>query len=196
MVQETTRGHWGDGRIVAFDVETPNYHNDRMSAIGIAVIENRTIVDTYTSLIDPETYFDAFNVALTGITPEMVRRAPTFPQLWEEIGPILQSGVLVAHNAPFDMRVLAQCVDHYGVEMPRRVRYACTVQMGRRCYPQLPNHQLNTLCHYRCIPLDHHKADSDSLACARLLLDYLAEGLDPAPFLRTYDLTTMRTLRP
>ena len=196
MEQKAAQGHWADGRIVAFDVETPNYHNDRMSSIGIAVIENRAIVDTYTSLIDPETYFDAFNVALTGITPEMVRRAPTFPRLWEEIGPLLRSGVLIAHNAAFDMRVLAACVAHYGVDMPRRVPYACTVQMGRRCYPQLPNHRLDTLCRSRHIPLDHHKADSDSLACARLLLDYLAAGLEPAPFLRMYDLSAMRTLRP
>ena len=26
-------------RIIAFDVETPNYRNDRMSAIGVAVVE-------------------------------------------------------------------------------------------------------------------------------------------------------------
>lgn len=31
-------------RYIAFDVETPNYANNRMSAIGITVIDNGTVV--------------------------------------------------------------------------------------------------------------------------------------------------------
>ena len=34
-------------RFIAFDVETPNYQNNRMSAIGITVIEDGSIVDEY-----------------------------------------------------------------------------------------------------------------------------------------------------
>ena len=181
-------------RYVAFDVETPNARNDRMSAIGIAVIEDGEVVSSFSSLVDPEVHFDPFNIALTGITPEAVRTAPNFAELWPEIGPLLQSGMLLAHNAPFDLRVLSCCLDAYGIDAPRYFRYACTVQMGRRCYPELPNHKLDTLCRYRGIALDHHRADSDSLACARLLLDYEKYGLDPAPFLRVYDWWTRRTL--
>lgn len=181
-------------RIVAFDVETPNSHNDRISSIGIAVIEGGKLVDTYTSLVDPETYFNRFNIWLTGITPEMVKDAPAFPKLWEEIGPILQSGLLIAHNAPFDMRVLAGCLQHYRIDAPAQLNYACTVRMGKKCYPELPDHKLDTLCHYRDIALDHHKADSDSLACAKLCLDYMEHGLDIAPFVRTYDVRAMKTL--
>ena len=73
-------------RFIAFDVETPNSYNHRMSSIGIAVIEQGRIVDSFSSLIDPETHFDAFNIALTGISPEIVENAPTFPELWDEIG--------------------------------------------------------------------------------------------------------------
>ena len=174
-------------RFVAFDVETPNASNNRMSAIGIAVIEGGALVSSFSSLIDPEVHFDPFNSMLTGITPDMVRGAPNFAALWPTIGPMLGSGVLLAHNATFDLRVLACC-------MPRYLRYGCTVQMGRRCYPELPNHKLDTLCLYRGIALDHHKADSDSLACARLLLDYEKSGLDPAPFLRRYDWWTRKTV--
>ncbi len=180
-------------RVVAFDVETPNFRNDSMCAIGITVIENGVLGDTYTSLVDPETFFDPFNVRLTGITPETVRRAPNFQRLWIEIGPVLTSGILIAHNAAFDLRVLASCVRRYGVDAPRRVPYACTVRMGRRCYPELPNHKLDTLCRYRQIELDHHRAGSDSRACAALFLDYMARGLPLEPFLRNYDLRSMRT---
>ena len=181
-------------RFVAFDVETPNASNNRMSAIGIAVIEGGALVSSFSSLIDPEVHFDPFNSMLTGITPDMVRGAPNFAALWPTIGPMLGSGVLLAHNATFDLRVLACCLDAYGIDMPSYLRYGCTVQMGRRCYPELPNHKLDTLCLYRGIALDHHKADSDSLACARLLLDYEKSGLDPAPFLRRYDWWTRKTV--
>ena len=41
-------------RYIAFDVETPNRFNSRMSAIGISVLENGRIVDSFYSLVDPE----------------------------------------------------------------------------------------------------------------------------------------------
>ena len=45
-------------RIIAFDVETPNSYNDRMSSIGIAVIQNGQIFRTWSTLVNPETHFD------------------------------------------------------------------------------------------------------------------------------------------
>ena len=181
-------------RYIAFDVETPNSYNDRISAIGLAVIEGGQITGTFSTLVNPETRFDAFNVALTGITPDMVKDAPTFPQLWRRIGRVMQSGVLLAHNAPFDMRVLCCCLMDYGIPAPETLPYACTVQMGRKCFPQLPDHKLNTMCDALGIPLDHHKADSDCLACAQLLLHYQQRGLPLEPFLRRYDTLRLRTL--
>ena len=180
-------------RYIAFDVETPNYANDRMSAIGITVVENDTIVDEFATLVNPESRFDYFNVQLTGITPEMAAEAPTFLELWPTIGPILDSGLLIAHNAAFDMSVLAKCLRAYGICWRPCADYACTVQMGRRCYPQLPNHKLNTLCDYLDIQLEHHQASSDSRACAELLINYLEQGLDVKKFRRTYDLVHART---
>ena len=93
-------------RYIAFDVETPNRYNNRMSAIGISVVEDGRIIDSFFSLVDPEQPFDWFNTQLTGIDSRAVRSAPTFPALWERIEPIMSSGVLVAHNAPFDLGVL------------------------------------------------------------------------------------------
>ena len=93
-------------RFVVFDVETPNRYNNRMSAIGIDVIEDGVIVDEYYSLVNPEQPFDYFNTRLTGISAETVAGAPTFPELWGEIEPLMSSGLLVAHNAIFDMNVL------------------------------------------------------------------------------------------
>lgn len=185
----------GYQRYIAFDVETPNHYNDRMSAIGVAVVERGMVVEVMDALVDPEVPFEPFNVALTGITPRMVAGQPAFPALWEELRPIFESGVLVAHNAQFDLSVLAKCLRAYGIVWKERVPYACTCQMSRRLLPGLPNHRLNTLCDSLGIELDHHRAGSDSAACGRILLRHLNAGADLAPFLRTYDLTAIRTVK-
>ena len=174
-------------RFVAFDVETPNRFNNRMSAIGITVVEDGEITDEFYSLVNPETSFDYFNTMLTGISEESVQDAPTFPELWETIEPMLSSGLLVAHNAIFDMTVLKKCLQDYGINWKPYVRYTCTVQMGRRVLPGV-KHNLNTLCDYYGIPLQHHCADSDSRACAEILLRYLADGADVRQYIRTCSL--------
>lgn len=183
-------------RYIAFDVETPNENNDRMSAIGVSVIENGIIVDSYYTLINPETYFNPWNSALTGITPEQAERAPMFNQVWERICPLFSNGILAAHNAPFDMRVLAKCLQAYCIDWERYVPYVCTVRIGKKALPNLPDHKLNTICDYWNIPLDHHQAGSDSQACAKILLQYQDCGISVRQFSRIYDLWKMRTLKP
>lgn len=181
-------------RYIAFDVETPNCANDRMSAIGITVIDGGVIVDDFYSLVNPEARFDYFNVQLTGITPKMVADQPTFSELWAEIEPLMGTGILIAHSAPFDMSVLAKCLGAYGIDWQSFASYACTCAMGRVCYPELSNHKLNTMCAYLNLHLDHHNAGSDSRACGELLLDYMRHGLNISRYVRRYDLTRHRTM--
>ena len=183
-------------RYLAFDVETPNARNDRMSAIGLTVIEDGQVKRTHATLINPETHFDDFNIALTGITPEAAGQAMAFPELWALVRPLFDSCVLVAHNAQFDMHVLASCLRDYGLSSLDTYPYLCTVRMGRCVYPRLPNHRLNTMCDALGIPLDHHQAGSDSRACAFLLRNYLEKGFDPGRFERRFDMYAMRTVRP
>ena len=177
----------GPTRYIAFDVETPNRYNSRMSAIGISVVEDGRIVDSFYSLVDPEQPFDWFNTQLTGIDSEAVRGAPTFPTLWERLEPLMASGVLVAHNASFDMGVLKKCLHDYGILWQTQVPGLCTVLMGRRLLPGI-SHQLNDMCEYYGIDLAHHRADSDSRACAQILLRYMESGADVSRFIRTYTL--------
>ena len=180
-------------RYVIFDVETPNFANNRMSAIGIILLEDGRIRDSFFSLVQPETHFDTFNISLTGITPQAVKDAPTFAALWPVIRPLLESGILVAHNAPFDMAVLGKCLRDYQISWRRIVPYICTCRLAKRALPTLLNHKLDTLCRYYGIKLDHHKADSDALACAQILLR-LMKNVSPETQLRSYDFLQMRTL--
>jgi len=181
-------------RFIAFDVETPNFNNDRMSAIGVTVLEDGEITDSFYTLIDPETWFSQFNSELTGIYPEDVADAPTFPEVWEIIRPMMEGGILAAHNAPFDMSVLARCLNSYRIEWKNTVPYVCTCSMARALFKDMENHKLNTLCSRFDIPLDHHNAGSDSTACAMLLQIYAAMGADPESRAKLYSISEIKTL--
>jgi len=178
---------------VVFDVETPNSRNSRMSAIGLVLLEDGEETRSFYSLVNPETGFDAFNIRLTGITPRMVQGKPSFPVLWELLRPLMERGILCAHNAPFDLGVLSCCLRDYGIQWKPRVDYVCTCQMGRRLMPEAPNHRLDTLAALRKLPLQHHNALSDTRACAGLL-QYYRSLEDLGHFRRIYDLKTMRTV--
>ncbi len=179
-------------RFIVFDVETPNYKNDRISAIGITVVENGCIKESINTLVNPETFFSSFNVALTGITPSMVCDAPTFPELWSGLRKAFESGIPVAHNAPFDMGVLAKCLAFYNIDWKPYAEYICTVQMSRACFPVLPNHKLNTMCDYLGVELQHHNAGSDSEGCARVLLACLEQGATPNKYIRKYNMNRFK----
>ena len=172
-------------RYIVFDAETPNRYNNRISAIGISVVEHGRITDSCFSYVNPETFFDYFNTQLTGIDKNTVANAPIFSELWEKIEPVFSSGILVAHNAPFDMRVLKKCLHDYGIRWKETADYCCTVQIGRRLLPGI-SHKLNDMCRYYGLCLDHHKADSDSRAAAELLIRYAESGVDIGKFVKKY----------
>ena len=172
-------------RFIVFDVETPNRYNNRMSAIGISVVESGKIVYSYFSYVNPETFFDNFNTMLTGIDERTVASAPTFPKLWKNIEPLFSSGILVAHNAPFDLSVLKKCLTDYGIAWKASADYCCTVQIGRRLLPGM-QYKLNVLCDHYGIPLNHHQADSDSRAAAEILLRYMGTGARIEDYVKQY----------
>ena len=174
-------------KYIVFDVETPNHRNNRISAIGITVLEKNRILDEWYSLVNPETEFDSFNIRLTGIDEHMVEHAPAFPELWKQVEPIMSGGVLVAHNAVFDLGVLKCCLMDYGIEWKPKTEYLCTVQIGRRILPGM-KHTLDTLCEFYDISLNHHHAGSDSRACAEILLRYMEYGTDITRYIRTYSM--------
>lgn len=173
-------------KYAVFDVETPNSKNDRMSSIAVTLIEDGKVSDSFYTLVNPETYFNAFNISLTGISPEAVADAPRFDEIWGKLSELFDGAVLVAHNAPFDMSVLSKCLAYYGIRWKNEVKYICTCQMARRLLPELPSKRLNCLCDYFGIELDHHNAKSDTNACAEILLRYIKMGEDPQRFAKYY----------
>lgn len=166
-----------------------------MSAIGVCIVENGVILREHYSLVNPEESFDDFNIRLTGITPAMAAEAPTFAELWPTLGPILRSGLLIAHNAQFDMSVLSKCLRAYRIPCSDITEYACTCRMGKRVVPWMPNHRLDTMCTELGIDLNHHNAGSDARACAEILRYYISKGVRIEDHIRPYSLRGARTLK-
>lgn len=168
------------------DVETPNGDNDRICSIALTRVSGQNILETRTSLVNPEVYFSSINSNITGITASMIRNAPVFPQIWGSLQTELCGSIFVAHNACFDLTVLFKCLRDYGLESSP-IRYIDTLEIAQEEFPNLAHYSLDSLCAALGIPLNHHQADSDSRACALLLMHFLNQGVKVAPYLHTFD---------
>lgn len=185
---DTNNVNMTDRRYVIIDVETPNSSNNRISALGLAVVEHGQIIDEFYTLINPEACFCDFNIRLTGITPDMVKDKPTFAQIWPKIFPYLTSGLIVAHNASFDVRVLAKCIQAYQLDFSPYTEYICTCEMARQIMSQSENHRLDTVCNLLNITLEnHHCALNDARACANILIHFLSMGTNTEDYVKCFD---------
>lgn len=157
-------------KIVAIDFETANYHAYSAIAVGVTVIEGREIRESRSWLIRPPSFWfvPAF-IDIHGIEPDDVRDAPTFGELWSDLAPYLQGAKLLAHNAAFDRRVLDATAGYYDIDPPP-AEWICTLAIARQKWPDLPRHKLNIVCEHLNIPLNHHDAESDALAAAKIYL--------------------------
>ena len=52
-------------KYLALDVETANADYSSICQIGIAEFENGKVIDKWSSFINPESYFDPFNINYT-----------------------------------------------------------------------------------------------------------------------------------
>lgn len=156
---------------VAIDFETANEKRNSACSMGITVVENNTIVEEKYFLIKPcEMRFLPMNIWIHGITPDDVKNERNFKELWSEIRPYIEGKFVVAHNAGFDISVLRNTLDFYGIEYPE-FQYACTVMMAKNYYIDLPNHKLNTVVEALGFKFKHHHAGEDASASAKILMD-------------------------
>ncbi len=160
-------------RLVAIDFETANAMPESACAVGAIVFEDGVELDHFSTLIKPPAPYDRFdarNVQIHHITAQDVADAPGLITVWEWLRPYFKDAVFVAHNADFDMMVLARGCRVCQLPVPD-LSYFCTVQLTRRMFPFLPHHRLNDCCEYMGIELDHHQALSDAQGCAQIVLN-------------------------
>jgi DNA polymerase III epsilon subunit-like protein len=153
---------------VAIDFETASLRGTPCS-VGLIEVDRGRFLDQHTWLIRPPVFeFWGFNVALHGITPEMCVDAMGWQDSLAQILEIVRDRPLVAHNASFDMGVIRDACDLVGITWPR-LRYACTLVIGRHVWPGLSTYSLPFLAaHLSLIAGAHHDAAEDAVTAARI----------------------------
>ena len=158
-------------RFIALDFETANNERNSACAIGIAVVENMVITEQVSFLIKPpKSYF--IHTDVHGITWDDVKNERTFDKIWIEIKKYFKKiDFIAAHNASFDRSVMKACCDYYGVKAHGK-QYRCTLQLSRERL-NLERNSLDAVCRYYGIELEHHNVLSDTLACAKIMINYM-----------------------
>ena len=155
---------------VAIDVETANFNPSSICAIGAVKVRDGLVVDSRYSLVNPEPNFYSYAcVRVHGLTDADTFDAPTIGHVWAEWQEWLEGLPLVAHNAAFDSKCIAQACRIYQLAPPEP--FLCTLVAARKQIPRamLPSKSLDSLCDYFGIPLhQHHNALDDAQACAAL----------------------------
>lgn len=152
---------------VAIDFETANRERSSPCSVGMAKVENGIIVDTYYSLINPECQFDAYNIYIHGITPEMVATERLYPDIAKDILTFSADLPLVAHYAPFDMGVIKDSNARYNISDFRK-KYFDSYYLAKQ-YISALSYKLNHLAYQIGFSFAHHNALADAEACANLV---------------------------
>ncbi len=165
------------------DFETANSKRASACALGLVKVKNGQIIEKNEWLIRPkDMHFNGMNIAIHGIRPEDVENEPEFDTLYfNEIKEKLEGELVIAHNASFDMSVLRNTFDLYGIEYPT-FEYLCTVKIGKKTWLDLPNHKLDTLSKFLRYSFKHHDALDDCLACANVLINALEKQKHTCPY--------------
>lgn len=156
----------------AIDFETANECPSSVCSVGIVVVRQGQIAQTYYSLIHPEPeYYKWFCQRVHHITEEDTWSAPVFPRVWEQVTPLIEGLPLVAHNAPFDEGCLKAVHKVYRMDYPDYAFYD-TLKWSRTYFKKtLPNHQLQTVAAACGYDLEnHHHALADATACAQIAI--------------------------
>ncbi len=165
------------------DVETTgtSARYGKITEIAILVVDGHSIIDEFSTLLNPEQSIPPFITNLTGISDSMVKDAPKFYEVADQILALTRHAIFVGHNVKFDFGFVREEFQRLGYtyQRPR----LCTVQLSRKIFPHQKSYSLGKLCHQLGIPLqDRHRAYGDARATVKLLqrlIDQDQEGWLP-----------------
>ncbi|NPD91258.1 3'-5' exonuclease [Xylanibacter muris] len=158
----------------AIDFETANNERSSVCSVGIVIVRNGMITDSFYSLIQPEpNYYNYWCSQVHGLCRKDTDNAQVFPFVWSHIEPLIDGLPLVAHNRPFDEGCLKAVFRVYQMVYPD-YEFHDTLSVSRRKMPELENHKLHTVaaaCGYQL--KKHHHALADAEACAWIAMKIL-----------------------
>ena len=99
-------------RWYSVDVETANSDQSTICQIGVGIFEDRELIDTWKSYVDPEDYFHWRNIRIHGITEEDVQGQPIFPDVYPVLRQMFKNNIVV-HHSHFDRTAFRKVFKRY-----------------------------------------------------------------------------------
>lgn len=155
---------------VALDTETNGLGGAscELTEVGAVLVGGGELHDRWSSLVHTNMALGRGIQRFTGITQADIDGAPEPEAVLAELARRLEGRVLVAHNAPFDTRVLSQAFARCGLDWPEPPAL-CTAQLARRLMPLQKERKLAVLADALGIEVDGvHRALLDAETCARI----------------------------
>jgi DNA polymerase-3 subunit epsilon len=158
------------------DVETANPDIGSICQIGVAKFADGKLIDEWSSLIDPEDYFDDVNVSIHGIEKRMVSGKPTLPDVAENLRTYLENTVSVCHTH-FDRIAVARGFAKYKLQ-PIATSWLDSARVVRRAWKDLAwkGYGLANVCSRIGYEFTHYDALEDAKAAGYVLLAALRES--------------------
>lgn len=170
---------------VAIDVETANASMASICQIGIAKYSDGKLIQEWSSLVDPEDYFDFINIDIHGITEEDVEGEPTFPEVVNQLATLLTGTVCVSHTH-FDRVSISRALEKYG--LPNfNTTWLDSARVARRTWDEFSwvGYGLANICDKIGYEFKHHDALEDAKASGYVLLAAIElTGLDISAWLK------------
>ncbi len=160
-----------DTTFAVVDLETTGglQQGNRIIDICAIKVKNQEVLESFSTLLNPEIPISFFITQYTGISNEMVGSAPLFETIIEPLHVFLQDTVFVAHNVSFDLGFLNMELQRCGKEKLTN-RWLCTYRLAKRLLPQQKKVNLGDLSNYFGIEIkDRHRAKGDSQATVEIL---------------------------
>lgn len=170
---------------VAIDVETANADMASICQIGLAKFNDGQLVDAWSSLVDPEDYFDFINIDIHGITEEDVVGAPTFSEVVFNLSSFLSSSVCVSHTH-FDRVSVGRALQKYSLN-PIETTWLDSARVARRTWEECAwrGYGLSNVCKVIGYKFKHHDALEDAKASGQVLIAAIEKtGLDVGAWLK------------
>lgn len=166
-----------DTNFVVVDVETTgsNPASNRIIEVACVVVKDGSIKEEFSTLINPHQHIPYFISKMTGITNEMVFKAPSFEQIAKKLKGLFSQpdSVFVAHNVNFDYNFIKFSFERSGETFPD-IPKLCTLKLAKRLISGITKRNVGALSEYLGIAISNrHRAFGDARATAQILLELL-----------------------
>ena len=155
----------------AIDVETANADRASICQIGIVHVRGGRVVNRWKTLVNPEDWFDPWNVSIHGIDERDVRESPRLPEVRDELRRRLRGSVLVSHTS-FDRVAFERAMTRYDLEQ-LQVTWLDSARIVRRAWPDRYGQRgygLKNVANDLDVSFAHHDALEDARAAAEIVL--------------------------